>query len=78
VLQRVRTQPIGFAVYDQLLLTVHPPACPLQQQFQQRLETARQVPEGRPGAAKLPHSPADLMLRMVNRHGGRLPGPAPC
>jgi hypothetical protein len=25
------------------------------------------VPEGRPGAAKLPHSPADLMLRMVNR-----------
>lgn len=67
VLQRVRTQPIGFAVYDQLLLTVHPPACPLQQQFQQRLETARQVPEGRPGAAKLPHSPADLMLRMLNQ-----------
>ena len=67
VLQRVRTQPIGFAVYDQLLLTVHPPACPLQRQFQHRLETARQVPEGRPGAAKLPHSPADLMLRMLNQ-----------
>lgn len=67
VLQRVRTQPIGFAVYDQLLLTVHAPGCTMQQQFQQRLETARGMPEGRPSASKLPHSPADLMLRMLSQ-----------
>lgn len=67
VLQRVRTQPIGFAVYDTLLLTVHPPECTLQQQFQQRLETTRSTPDARPGTAKLPHSPADLMLRMLNQ-----------
>ena len=67
VLQRVRTEPIGLAVFDQLLLTVHPPSCTLQQQFQQRLDAARHVPESRPGIAKLPHSPADLMLRMLNQ-----------
>ena len=67
VLQKVRTQPVGFAVYDQLLLSVHPEGCPLPQQFLQRLDVARTVPESRPGIAKLPHSPADLMLRMVTQ-----------
>ena len=66
VLQRVRTEPIGFAVYDQILLTVHPADCPLPEQFLQRLQAACAPSEARPGMLKPPHNPADLMLRMLS------------
>ena len=65
-LASIDTSPVGFAVFDRVLLTVHPTACSVADHFLQRL--GRPVaPTGEPrAAAKRPTSPADLMLRMVN------------
>lgn len=111
-LATVDTNPVGFAVFDRVLLTVHPEECAVRDFFQSRLSQLMQgVPslaevlgsasalpsrsahddeeahlgvdpslledhqlsdtfsrtraEGR-GVSRLPPSPADLMLRMVN------------
>ena len=66
VLQRVETQPIGFALYDQLLLSVHPDDCFILESFWQRLLSGPTKADSRSVAPKLPVEPADLMLRMVN------------
>ncbi|WP_140631150.1 magnesium transporter CorA family protein [Methylibium rhizosphaerae] len=70
-LPSIDTSPVGFAVFDRVLLTVHPADCQVREFFVTRLQQmAQQVPElqradGRTGT-RLPSSPADLMLRMVN------------
>lgn len=66
ILQRVETQPVGFALYDQLLLSVHPDECFVQDNFWQRLISGPVKVEGRQQSSKMPVEPADLMLRMVN------------
>lgn len=66
ILQRVETQPVGFALYDQLLLSVHPDECFVQDNFWQRLISGPVKVEGRQQSNKMPVEPADLMLRMVN------------
>lgn len=64
-LPAIDTSPIGFAVFDRVLLTVHPDDCVVREFFAQRL--AQQVRGGESRAAvRLPTSPADLMLRMLN------------
>ncbi|RQO81610.1 magnesium transporter CorA family protein [Acidovorax sp. FJL06] len=74
VLRRIDTSPVGFAVFDQLLLTVHPTDCAVHDAYAARLLAALPASpssptEGRsspvPGA-RVPTSPADLMLRVVN------------
>jgi Mg2+ and Co2+ transporter CorA len=68
-LSAIDTSPVGFAVFDRVLLTVHPADCSVRDHFAQRLARL-----GAPGAAtgeiraatRAPTSPADLMLRMVN------------
>ena len=71
VLRRIDTSPVGFAVFDQLLLTVHPSDCAVRDAYATRLLAALPASpsEGRsspvPGA-RVPASPADLMLRVVN------------
>jgi magnesium transporter len=62
----IDTSPVGFVVFDRVLLTVHPTDCQVREFFANRLQnqTASTV-EGRAGA-RMPTSPADLMLRMVN------------
>ncbi len=74
VLRRIDTSPVGFAVFDQLLLTVHPSDCAVRDAYATRLLAS--VPatstngEGRsnPAAgARVPTGPADLMLRVVNQ-----------
>jgi magnesium transporter len=62
-LQSIDTNPVGFAVFDRVLLTVHPADCPVREFFAQRL-TQTQPTTG--GTSRLPTSPADLMLRIVN------------
>ena len=62
-LQAIDTSPVGFAVYDRLLLTVHPADCQVRDHFAQRL---LQMPAGGNGSSRIPPSPADLMLRIVN------------
>ncbi|MFT4241762.1 MAG: magnesium transporter CorA family protein [Acidovorax sp.] len=59
VLRRIDTSPVGFAVFDQVLLTVHPTDCAVRDAYAARLLAAT------PGA-RMPASPADLMLRVVN------------
>lgn len=71
VLRRIDTSPVGFAVFDQLLLTVHPSDCAVRDAYATRLLASLPASpgEGRsspvPGA-RVPASPADLMLRVVN------------
>jgi Mg2+ and Co2+ transporter CorA len=64
-LDAIDTSPVGFAVFDRVLLTVHPTDCQVREYFSTRLAQQAQPAETRAGA-RLPTSPADLMLRMVN------------
>ena len=64
-LKAIDTSPVGFAVFDRVLLTVHPTDCSVREHFAQRLTQFGQGSE-RPQGARLPASPADLMLRMLN------------
>lgn len=65
---RIRTRAIGFAVFDRLLITVHPAGCQSARTFIQRYLGDVVQSEGVAAVARtrLPASPADLMLRMVN------------
>ena len=67
-LRAIDTSPVGFAVFDRVLVTVHPTDCQVREFFAQKLD---RLTEGRDkrdlrGGNRLPTSPADLMLRMVN------------
>ena len=64
-LDAIDTSPVGFAVFDRVLLTVHPTDCQVREFFAQRLTQHQQESDLR-GTGRLPTSPADLMLRMVN------------
>jgi Mg2+ and Co2+ transporter CorA len=61
----IDTSPVGFAVFDRVLLTVHPNDCQVREFFAQRLQQQTQGVDVR-AASRLPPSPPDLMLRMVN------------
>ena len=64
-IEMIDTSAVGFAVFDRVLLTVHPTDCSVREFFAQRLKTQANGFEGRT-SARMPTSPADLMLRMVN------------
>jgi magnesium transporter len=64
-LTRIDTSPIGFAVFDRVLLTVHPADCPVREFFANRLQQQTPGADARNGTRMSP-SPADLALRMVN------------
>ena len=66
-LQAVETAPVGYAVFDALLLSVHPAQCPIQAQSLQRLLAPSPSPEKRAIAWRWPPNSADLMLRQVNQ-----------
>jgi len=66
VLKRIDTSPVGFAVFDQVLLTVHPAGCSVREAYALKLLNATS-PEARANGVKLPASPADMMLRIVNQ-----------
>ena len=65
VLRRIDTSPVAFAVFDQVLLTVHPTDCSVRDAYALRLLNASSA-ESRAAGVKLPTSPADLMLRVIN------------
>ncbi len=64
-LEAIDTSPVGFAIFDRVLLTVHPTDCLVRDYFAERLKTQAAGGEGR-AASRMPTGPADLMLRMVN------------
>lgn len=65
-LASVDTSPVGFAVFDRVLLTVHPDECSVADHFMQRLSGPGTAAGDPRAASRRPTSPADLMLRMVN------------
>ena len=64
VLKRIDTSPVGFALFDHVLLTVHPADCAVRDTFAARLLNI--AVEGRSTTTRLPGSPAELMLRIVS------------
>ena len=66
VLRRIDTSPVGFAVFDRVLLTVHPAGCTVLDQYATRLLSAGSS-AARAAGVNLPTGPADLMLRIVNQ-----------
>jgi Mg2+ and Co2+ transporter CorA len=72
VLRRIDTSPVGFALFDRLLLTVHPADCAVRDGYAARLLAqasqgqAESAEPGRSAAVRFrPTSCADLMLRLV-------------
>jgi magnesium transporter len=64
---RIRTRAVGFVVFDRLLVSVHPQGCFTARSFIARyLSDAVQTEGQGAGRSRLPFSPSDLMLRMVN------------
>ena len=66
ILRRIDTSPVGFAVFDRVLLTVHPADCAVRDTYAAKLSQAASS-ESRAAGARLPASPADLMLRVINQ-----------
>jgi Mg2+ and Co2+ transporter CorA len=58
ILKHIATLPVGFLLYDRLLVTVHSDSCATADDFVQRMVSSTH--------GRRPTSPADLMLRMVN------------
>ena len=65
ILRRIDTSPVGFAVFDRVLLTVHPTDCAVRDAYVTKLLSASSAPLHAAGV-RLPTSPADLTLRIVN------------
>jgi magnesium transporter len=64
-LARIDTSPVGLAVFDRVLLSVHPADCLVREYFANRL--AQQAPGADLSkAGRMPPSPADMALRMAN------------
>jgi len=79
ILRRIDTSPVGFAVFDRVLLTIHPTDCAVRDAYATRLLAAGGhsapshngngvTPDIRSaGARGVPAHPADMMLRIVNQ-----------
>jgi Mg2+ and Co2+ transporter CorA len=70
ILRRIDTSPVGFAVFDRVLLSVHPNDCAVRDAYAARLTAATHLiePDTRStGARGIPRSPADMMLRIVSQ-----------
>ena len=76
VLRRVDTRPVGFAVFDRVLLSVHPEDGSVRDVYAAKLMAAARSDRGdaaapaldvRATSARVPTGPADLMLRVVNQ-----------
>jgi Mg2+ and Co2+ transporter CorA len=65
ILRRIDTSPVGFAVMDRVLLTVHPSDCAVRDGYAAKLTQSSNAKSHAAGA-HLPTSPADLMLRVIN------------
>ena len=62
----IDTSPVGFAVFDRVLLTVHPADCLVREFFATRLQQQQGSSSEARSGTRVPPSPADLALRMVN------------
>ena len=72
VLQRIDTSPVGFVVFDRVLLSVHPNDCAVRDAYAARLLAAAEQTNTEPdarstGARGIPTGPADMMLRIMSQ-----------
>jgi magnesium transporter len=66
-LSRISSKAVGFAVFDRLLISVHPRDCYSAKSFIQRfLADASSGLDAANARSRIPTSPVDLVLRMVN------------
>jgi Mg2+ and Co2+ transporter CorA len=65
ILRRIDTSPVGFAIFDRVLLTVHPSDCGVRDAYASKLMQAAST-DVRTMGTRFPSNPADLMLRIVN------------
>lgn len=64
---RISSRAVGFVVFDRLLISVHPRGCYTAKSFIQRsLTDAKFSVDSASTRSRIPSSPADLVLRMVN------------
>ena len=64
---RISSRAVGFVVFDRLLVSVHPRGCYTAKSFIERsLTDARFSVDATSARSRVPSSPADLVLRMVN------------
>ena len=64
---RISSRAVGFVVFDRLLISVHPRGCYAAKSFIQRfLSDAKFSIDAESARSRIPSSPADLVLRMVN------------
>jgi magnesium transporter len=71
VFNRISTRAVGFVQFDKLLISVHPGGCYTAKSFVERylkdaLHSEGASPQSAVARSRLPISPADLMLRMIN------------
>jgi magnesium transporter len=67
IIRRIHSKAVGFAVFDRLLISTHTRGCYAARNFVQRyLLDAKHSVELTPARSRLPSSPADLSLRMIN------------
>ena len=71
VFNRISTRAVGFVQFDKLLISVHPGGCYTAKSFVERylkdaLHSENASPQAAVARSRLPTSPADLMLRMIN------------
>ncbi len=67
ILRRLDTSPIGFALFERVLLSVHPEQCGVRDSLATRLLSAAPT-DARPALARsAPTSAADLMLRLASQ-----------
>lgn len=64
ILKHIDTRPVGFAVFENVLLSVHPADCAARDAYAARIQAP--IHELRTASSRLPTSPHDLMLRVVN------------
>jgi magnesium transporter len=67
ILHRIGSKPVGFVVFDRLLITTHARGCYAARNFVQRyLADAQNSVDATGSRSRIPSSPADLALRMIN------------
>ncbi len=66
ILRHIDTSPVGFGIFERVLLSVHPADCAARDAYAARLLQAS-ANDVRTANSRLPASPADLMLRVVNQ-----------
>ncbi|QTD45262.1 magnesium transporter CorA family protein [Ottowia testudinis] len=64
---RIDSRAVGFAIFDKLLISVHPAGCYTAHTFVERFLADAKLSVDTPGTRnRVPQGPADLVLRMVN------------